>query len=289
MSTFNGLSIYSAANCSVVSGLLPPGVKKFLGDFVAGNLLRNPLTQVFDILGPQITDVIGQIGDLEDFTEDLQQLNQNLFEANAALQRFQNHTNTLSGIISTDPEYTLDQILGVMSAYNTMKDILKDKDQLLQDNFSQAFSSLDPRLVGPFFDNFGTNMNEIERLLGEVAYQIGLSEGEETEALASAIRQLGELAGNIGDISNTLDQFINQDKAFYTAAAIALADYALANGLVSSVLSDPCFGAQLITNVITQPGASSQLSSIAAENGITTKGSPIDFLSLMPSLQSKAT
>lgn len=292
MSSFSsvqtGVSIFSAANCSVIAGLIPPGAKKFINDFMAGNLLRNPLTQIFDILGPELDGLIGQIQGLSAATQDLEELNDNLNAMNNKLGDFQRHTNRLSGVLRDDPAYTLDQIIGVMSAYNSMKEVLKDPGETLQDNFTQGFSSLDPRIVGPFFDNFAANTYEIGRLLGEVGYQLSLSGGQNTQELGRLFSQLGELSTNISELTTTLDGFINADKETYIAAAIALADYALANGLISSILTDPCYGGQLITNLITQPGASSQLSSLAAENGVTVEGSPVDFLSLIPSLKNRS-
>jgi len=289
MSAFQtGLSIFSAANCSLLAGLIPPGVKKFINDFMSGNLLRNPLTQIFDILGPELNGLIGNLEGLKEITSDLDELNRNLTALNSKLQDFQKHTNRLSGILRDDPAYTLDQIIGVMSAYNSMKEVLKDPGETLQDNFTQGFSSLDPRIVGPFFDNFAANTYEIGRLLGEVGYQLGLSQGENTQELGALFSQLGQLSTNISELTTTMQGFENADKATYAAAALILADYALANGLISSILTDPCYGGQLITNLITQPGASSQLSSLAAENGVTVEGSPVDFLSLIPSLKNRS-
>ena len=292
MSSFSsvqtGVSIFSAANCSVIAGLIPPGAKKFINDFMAGNLLRNPLTQIFDILGPELGGLIGQIQGLSAVTQDLEELNDNLDAMNDQLQKFQQHTNRLSGVLRDDPAYTLDQIIGVMSAYNSMKEVLKDPGETLQDNFTQGFSSLDPRIVGPFFDNFAANTYEIGRLLGEVGYQLSLGRGSNTQELGALFSQLGQLSTNISELTTTMQGFENADKATYAAAAIALADYALANGLISSILTDPCYGGQLITNLITQPGASSQLSSLAAENGVAVEGSPVDFLSLIPSLKNRS-
>ena len=292
MSSFSsvqtGVSIFSAANCSVIAGLIPPGAKKFINDFMAGNLLRNPLAQVFDVLGPELDGLIGQIAGLSAATQDLAELNQNLDAMNDQLQKFQQHTNRLSGVLRDDPAYTLDQIIGVMSAYNSMKEVLKDPGETLQDNFTQGFSSLDPRIVGPFFDNFAANTYEIGRLLGEVGYQLSLGRGSNTQELGALFSQLGQLSTNISELTTTMQGFENADKATYAAAALILADYALANGLISSILTDPCYGGQLITNLITQPGASSQLSSLAAENGVAVEGSPVDFLSLIPSLKNRS-
>jgi len=282
------VSIFSAANCSVVAGLIPPGAKKFINDFMAGNLLRNPLTQVFDILGPELDGLIGKIDGLSAASQDLGDLNRNLVALNDQLQKFQDHTNKLSGVLRNDPEYTIDQIIGVMSAYNSMQEVLKDPGQTLKDNFTQGFSSLDPRIVGPFFDNFGANTYEIGRLLGEVGYQLSLGQGSNTQELGRLFSQLGQLSTNISELTTTMQGFENADRTTYAIAALALADYALANGLISTMLLDPCYGGQLITNLITQPGASSQLSSLAAENGVTVEGSPVDFLSLIPSLKNRS-
>jgi hypothetical protein len=292
-------NIFDASNCSLISGLIPPGIKKFINAFMNGNLLRNPLGQITGLLGQQIGDMLGRLDVLQGITElgdDLQKLNDNLTKLNADLQRFKQHTDILAGVIR-DPDVgyaTLDQIIGTMSAYNSMKEVLKDPGAVLEDNFSKAFTSLNPRFVGPFFENFSGNMNEVERLLDEVSYQITLGvdpvTGEETSttgilATAETLSEIGKLAGNIGQLSDTIDGFIKGDKATYIAAAAALADYALANGLVGSILSDPCFGGQVVMNLISTVQGRDALSAIALENGINVKNDAVDFAGLVASAE----
>lgn len=280
-------NIFAASNCSLISGLIPPGVKKFINAFMSGNLLRNPLGTVFGLLGDQIAPMLAKITSLDDITGvNLRDLNTKLDKLNEDLQKFKKHTDILSGLIR-DPDQgyaTLDQIIGVMSAYNSMKDVLKDPGAKLEDNFSQAFSSLNPRFVGPFFENFSANMNEIERLLGEVSV-ITNSNGQ--QIVIGPIAELAALADNVGDLSASIEGFIEGDKATYLAAAAVLADYALANGLVSSMLSDPCFGGQVITNLITNPEARNDLTSIASSNGIDIQNSPVDFANLASLIQNR--
>lgn len=285
------VNIFATSNCSLISGLIPPGVKKFVNAFMAGNLLRNPLSQVMSVFGDQIGSLMGRLGDMNnliELTEDLQKLNNRLNTLEQKLQEFRRHTNILSGV-ARDPERSLDQIIGVMSAYNSMKDVLKDPGAQLQDNFSNAFSSLNPRIVGPFFENFSDNMNEVERLLGEVSYQITTNpDGTGITAMvapANFLNEVGQLAGNIGDLTNTMDSLIKGDERAYAIAAAALADYALANGLIGSLLSDPCFGAQVIANLITQPDARNDLLSIAGESGIDIKNGFVDFSGLLSESQ----
>lgn len=280
-------NIFAASNCSLISGLIPPGVKKFINAFMSGNLLRNPLGTVFGLLGDQIGQLMEAVGLLQAVDgANLTQLNQKLSTLNQDLQKFKKHTDILSGLIR-DPDQgyaTLDQIIGVMSAYNSMKDVLKDPGAKLEDNFSQAFSSLNPRFVGPFFENFSANMNEIERLLGEISI---ITDANGVQTLSGPIDELAKLADNVGDLSATMEGFIEGDKATYLAAAAVLADYALANGLVSSMLSDPCFGGQVITNLITNPEARNDLTSIASSNGIDIQNSPVDFANLASLIQNR--
>lgn len=280
-------NIFAGSNCSLISGLIPPGIKKFINAFMSGNLLRNPLGTVFGLLGEQIAPMLERITTLDAITGvDLTTLNTKLGKLNGDLQKFKKHTDILSGVIR-DPNQgyaTLDQIIGVMSAYNSMKDVLKDPGAMLEDNFSQAFSSLNPRFVGPFFENFSANMNEIERLLGEVSI---VTDVNGIRTVTGPINQLAALADNVGDLSASIEGFIDGDEATYLAAAAVLADYALANGLVSSMLSDPCFGGQVITNLITNPEARNDLTSIASSNGIDIQNSPVDFANLASLIQNR--
>lgn len=278
-------NIFAASNCSLISGLIPPGVKKFINAFMSGNLLRNPLGTVFGLLGEQMGTLIEDLGVLNGVSS-LAELNDKLGKLNTDLQKFKKHTDILSGLIR-DPDQgyaTLDQIIGVMSAYNSMKDLLKDPGARLEDNFSQAFSSLNPRFVGPFFENFSANMNEIERLLGEISI---ITDANGIETVSGPIDELAKLADNVGDLSSSIEGFIEGDKATYLAAAAVLADYALANGLVSSMLSDPCFGGQVITNLITNSEARNDLTSIASSNGIDIQNSPVDFANLASLIQNR--
>jgi hypothetical protein len=280
-------NIFAASNCSLISGLIPPGVKKFINAFMSGNLLRNPLGTVFGLLGEQMGTLIEGLGVLNALPNtNLRELNDKLGKLNTDLQKFKKHTDILSGLIR-DPDQgyaTLDQIIGVMSAYNSMKDLLKDPGARLEDNFSQAFSSLNPRFVGPFFENFSANTNEIERLLGEISI---ITDANGIQTVSGPIDELAKLADNVGDLSSSIEGFIEGDKATYLAAAAVLADYALANGLVSSMLSDPCFGGQVITNLITNSEARNDLTSIASSNGIDIQNSPVDFANLASLIQNR--
>ena len=297
-------NIFAATNCSLISGLIPPGVKKFVTAFMDGGLLRNPLGFITKAFGKQIGDLLGRLENFENLSEDLTKLNNALNKFNDTLTRYKRHTDILSGVIR-DPEEayaTLDQIIGVMSAYNTMKDVLKDPGARLEDNFSQAFGSLNPRIVGPFFENFSGNMNEVERLLNEVNYQISTPIDPFTNepavdangnvvtqktliAAADTLNKIGALAGTIGRSADVVQGFIDKDRAFYIAAAAALADYALANGLVASILSDPCFGGQVVMNLITTPDARQDLQDIATANGINIQNNPVDFSQIKASIE----
>ena len=278
-------SIFNPANCSLISQLLPPGPKKFLNDFLEGNAFRNPIANAVGVLQDKVGLNLAQIEGLQDVTQDLDGLNEALTRVNGELVAFTTHTNRLSGI-SIDGDNgllpRLDQIIGVMSTYNSIKDLLKDPQQLLEDNFSNAFSSLNPQIVGPFFENFGQNMNNISALLNEIEYQ--LREGGATD-LANFVDELGQLTDNINSISNNIQTLINNDNAAFTLALAAVERYALGNSIISTSLLDPCFGGQLLKNLILNPDLSKDMDDIATENGVKIEGTPVDLLDYLPSLK----
>lgn len=284
-------SIFDAANCSVISQLLPPGPKKFLQEFMDGNLLRNPVQQVAELLQGDIGKSLAQLegiqalgagfGGLADAAGDLSDV---LGRTNTELQAFIAHTNRLSGVDLGDPNSVLprlDQILGVMSTYNSIKDLLKDPGQKLEDNFSNAFSSLNPQITGPFFENFGQNMSQISTVLSSIEAQ--LAAGGATD-LAESVGKIRQLTDNIVQLESTIQTLINGDINAYNAALAFVERYALGNTIISSVLADPCFGAQLVTNLISSESASKTLKDIANESGIKVENAPVNLLDYIPSL-----
>lgn len=279
MSTVSGgyPNIFDPSNCSLISQLLPANAKKFLFDFMNGQAFRNPISQVAGLLKDQLGVDITRSDALANLSADLGNLNRQLKLVNDTLTKFLAHTNRLSGLDSDDIGPKLDQIIGVMSAYNSIKDLLKDPGQLLEDNFSNAFSSLNPKIVGPFFENFGQNMNEISRLLLEIENQAGGDVGQ----FAGQLRQLTD---NILAIKNNMNAIMDSDNLAFAAALLFVEKYALGNSLISTVLTDPCFGAQLAKNLITNPDFSKGLDDIAKDNNVEIEGSPINLLDLIPSL-----
>jgi hypothetical protein len=277
-------NIFNPGNCSLISQLLPPGPKKFLFDFMAGNAFRNPIAQAIGVLGDKVggaQDAIAGINDaLQEPNEALNELNTALFAVNNELQAFQRHTDRLSGIGSEDGKANLDQILGVMSSYNTIKDLLKDPGELLQDNFSNAFRSLNPQIVGPFFENFGKNMGEISRVLGEIQRQTGAVGG-----IAQFAGQLATLSNNIVNMTNTIKNFREYDDQAFALALAFVERYALGNSLISSALTDPCFAAKLLKNGILNPNLSNSMNDIAKEYGVEITDAPFDILDFVPSLK----
>ena len=270
-------NIFDPGNCSLISQLLPANAKKFLFDFMNGQAFRNPISQVAGLLKDQLGVNINKISALGGLNADLNRLNSALRGVDGELSAFISHTNRLSGLDSDDIGPKLDQIIGVMSAYNSIKDLLKDPGQLLEDNFSNAFSSLNPKIVGPFFENFGQNMNEISRLLLEIENQ---TDGD----LGEFAGQLRQLTNNILSITNNIRTLIESDNSAFALALAFVERYALGNSLISTVLTDPCFGAQLAKNLITNPDFSKGLDDIAKENNVEIEGSPINLLDLIPSL-----
>jgi hypothetical protein len=284
-------SIFDASNCSLISQLIPPGPKKFLQEFMDGNLLRNPVQQVAELLQGDIGKSLGQLESIQALSSGFSgladaagDLSDVLGRTNTELQAFTAHTNRLSGVDLGDPNSVLprlDQIIGVMSTYNSIKDLLKDPGQKLEDNFSNAFSSLNPQITGPFFENFGQNMSQISTVLSSIEAQ--LAAGGLTD-LASDVGKIRQLTDNIVQLESTMQSLINGDINAYNAALAFVERYALGNTIISSVLSDPCFGAQLVTNLITTEDASKALKDIANESGVKVENAPVNLLDYIPSL-----
>ena len=282
-------NIFDPTNCSLISNLLPPKAKQFVFDFMNGDLFRNPIQQAAELLKGSVGDAIAQSnfiknssGLASEVKTACEDLNDALTKVNNEMSNLIAHTNRLSGIGNGLP--ALDQIIGVMSTYNSIKDLMKDPNQRLEDNFSNAFSSLNPQIVGPFFENFAWNMNEISAVLGEVGRQLnagGLTgPGEFAETLSS-------LASNIGEVESNIKSLIKNDEDAYKLALAAVERYVIGNTIISTVLTDPCFGAQLLQNLITKPDAAKQLSDVAQESGIKIENSPINLLDYIPSLAGK--
>lgn len=275
-------NIFDASNCSLISQLLPAGPKAFLAAFMDGNAFRNPIQQVSGLLQGKIGESLNKIEGLNGAVDGLSQLNFALTRVNTELSALIAHTNRLSGLSTDDVLPNLEEIIGVMSAYNSIKDLLKDPGQLLEDNFSNAFSSLNPQIIGPFFDNFGENMNSIAGVLANIEAQLAL--GGATGA-AQFVGQLRQLTDNINSISANITTLINSDNLAFALALAAVERYALGNTIISTALTDPCFGAQLLKNLIMNPDFSQGLDGIAEENGVKIEGSPVNLIDHTPSLQ----
>ena len=292
MSAYNTQSdypnIFNPANCSLISQLLPAGPKNFLNDFMEGNAFRNPIAQAANLLRDKMgvnlnkLDILKDLGGPNGLNVQLNRMNARLTALNDQMSSFIIHTNRLSGLTTDSILPRLDQIIGVMSAYNSMKDLLKNPGDLLEDNFSNAFSSLNPQLVGPFFENFGQNMNNISAVLNEIEFQ--LREGGVTD-LADTINQLRQLTDNLNALNNNLQAFKNNDNNAFALALTAVEKFALGNSIISTSLTDPCFGAQLLKNLILKPEFSSGLDGIAKDNGVQIEGSPVNLLDHIPSLR----
>lgn len=286
-------NIFDAANCSLISELLPGNVRKFMADFMDGNAFRNPIQQVSEILSGKIGDSKSTIGRLSEslgpnspLAQGLSGLNNALGAMNGELNAFNAHTSRLSGVDLTGEGGVLprlDQIIGTMSAYNSIKDLLKNPGELLEDNFSTAFSSLNPQISGPFFENFGQNMNQISTVLSNIENQLAM--GGLTD-IAGTVGQIRQLTDNITSIQANIQNLINSDNSAFATALAFVERYALGNTIISSSLTDPCFGAKLAKNLIMNPDFSKGLDDIAAENGATIEGSPVNLLDFIPSLSS---
>jgi hypothetical protein len=284
-------NIFDASNCSLISQLLPLGPKKFLQEFMDGTAFRNPIAQVAGLMKDKLGDSMGKLEGMEGLeglsliSGDLANLNSALSGANDELSAFTAHANRLSGVDLTGDNGVLprvDEIIGVMSSYNSIKDLLKDPGELLEDNFSNAFQSINPQIVGPFFENFGQNMGGIANMLGNIENQLAM--GGLTD-LAGTVGQLRQLTDNIISITATITNLINGDISAFGLALAFVERYALGNMLISSALTDPCFGAQLVKNLITDSPTSSGIDGIAKDMGVKIEGAPINLLDHIPSLQ----
>lgn len=274
--------IWDAANCSLISQLLPAGGKEFLADFMNGNALRNPIQQAAGILQGKIGAAFGQIQGLNGAVDGLGELNDALNSANSKLEALLRHTNRLSGKGIQDGLPTLDEIIGVMSTYNSIKDLFKDPGALLEDNFSNAFSSLNPQIIGPFFDNFGENMNSISSVLANIEAQLALGGAGDA---AQFVGQLRQLTNNITSIVANIDTLIKSDNLAFALALTAVETFILGNSILSTSLIDPCFGAQLMKNLLLNPESADKLGAAAAENGAAISGTPVNLVDHTPSLQ----
>lgn len=277
-------NIFDPSNCSLISSLIPPGPKEFIFDFMNGQAFRNPISQAANLLRDKLgvnIDAIDQFSNNLGLSGPLRELNGALSFANGELGAFIAHTNRLSGLSTSDILPNLDQMIGVMSAYNSIKDALKDPGQLLEDNFSNAFSSLNPQIVGPFFENFGQNMNAISSLLANIENQLAAGGLEDTAALVGQIRQLTD---NITALTANINNLINGDISAFALALAFVERYALGNSIISTALTDPCFGGQLMKNLLLEDGFSQSIDQIAESNGVKIEGSPINLLDFIPSL-----
>jgi hypothetical protein len=220
-------SIFDASNCSLISQLIPPGPKKFLQEFMDGNLLRNPVQQVAELLQGDIGKSLGQLESIQALSSGFSgladaagDLSDVLGRTNTELQAFIAHTNRLSGVDLGDPNSVLprlDQIIGVTD-------------------------------------------------------------------LAEDVGKIRQLTDNLVQLESTMQSLINGDINAYNAALAFVERYALGNTIISSVLSDPCFGAQLVTNLITTEDASKALKDIANESGVKVENAPVNLLDYIPSL-----
>lgn len=270
---------FDTTNCNLISQLIPEKQKKWIKDFISGNLLRNPIEKVASILKDKFPGLDEQIADILSSPSGIPlgptiiKLNEALGEANQELVKFNQHASRLSGLGAEDGLASFQEIFGVMQAYNAIKDSLKDADGLLEDNFSNAFGALKPNVSGPVLSNMYDNLGEIGNLLEVI--RLNLAAGGFTNT-AEVIGNLEQLIGNLQAITGNLETIINNDNGYFAMALAFVERYALGNTLISSSIIDPCFGARVVRNFILQPGAAKSLDEIAAENGVLVEGSPVE-------------
>lgn len=271
---------FDTDSCNLFSQLLPASQKRFIKDFVNGNLFRNPIQKVSEIISDRFPAINEKLNEILGFggpgvIADLEELNKELNAAEKELAKFNQHASRLSGMSVEDGLASFQEIFSIMTAYNAIMDTLKDSGQLLKDNFSNAFSALKPNISGPVLSNLYDNLSEIENLLAAIGDELGVGG---LTGLGKFTKELSRLVGNLKGIYGQLETIINNDNGTFANALALVERYALGNTLISSSIIDPCFGARIVKNFIMNPEASKSIDGIAEENGVKIGGSPVDAM-----------
>jgi hypothetical protein len=273
---------FDTDNCNLFSQLIPEKQKRWLKDFVSGNLLRNPIEKASELIFKKFPGLDQKIGNLLGITtpgsglyQGLESMNKALEKANIQLVKFNQHASRLSGLTTQDGLASFQEIFGVMQAYNSIKHTLQDIEGVVEDNFSNAFSALKPNVSGPVLSNMYDNLDEITNLLDVIAAQLNAGGLVNT---ARFVKELANLTKNLQAITGNLETIINNDNGYFAMALAFVERYGLGNTLISSAIIDPCFGARIVRNYILQPNAAKSLDEIAIENGVNIEDSPVQVL-----------
>lgn len=273
MPEIRNADFFDTNNCNILSQLMPDEMKSYMRDFINGNLFQNPVGKAMEGINSLMGDNLSILDGLGGTIEGLDSLATDLGKISAELQAFTSHTNRLSGISVDSVRANFATTFNVMAGFNAMVDTFKNADELLEDNFSKAFSSLDPNITGPFLKDISGNLGKINSVLKEIQRQCGNAGGPAGDACVKLVGSLSSIVNSLQSASSNITGILNQDNAAFAVALAALERYALGNTLISSALQDPCFSGALAKNFIMNPEGALKLDDVAKKFGKDIPGS----------------
>ena len=155
-----------------------------------------------------------------------------------SLGSFKSHTDRLSGVnLSNDGEhFGFLGLQGIATAFNGVQEVMKEPDSVVEDNYSQMFSSV--------LDS-GSDLTSdvVNKLTG-----INISEiiGNPNESEAQGI--INSLTSDIGSLSSNVSGNISADNNHLSTALDTVKKFGLGN-VVLGMDKDDCFGQKLLDSV----------------------------------------
>jgi len=273
MPEIRNADFFDTNNCNILSQLMPEEMKSYMRDFINGNLFANPVQKAMEGLNSLMGDNLSILDGLGGTIAGLDSLAADLSAISLELQAFTDHTNRLSGISVESVKANFATTFNIMAGFNAMVDTFKNADELLEDNFSKAFSSLDPNITGPFLKDITGNLGKINSVLKEIQRQCAIAGGALGDACAKLVGSLSSIVNSLKSASSNIIGIMNQDNAAFAVALAALERYVLGNTLISSALQDPCFSGALAKNLIMNPEGAFKLDEVAKKFGKDIPGS----------------
>lgn len=273
MPEIRNADFFDTNNCNILSQLMPEEMKSYMRDFINGNLFMNPVGKAMEGINSLMGDNLSILDGLGGTIEGLDSLADDLSAISLELQAFTDHTNRLSGISVDSVRANFATTFNIMAGFNAMVDTFKNADELLEDNFSKAFSSLDPNITGPFLKDISGNLGKINSVLKDIQRQCAIAGGPAGDACAKLVGSLSSIVNSLQSASGNITGILNQDNAAFAVALAALERYALGNTLISSALQDPCFSGALAKNFIMNPEGALKLDDVAKKFGKDIPGS----------------
>jgi len=273
MPEIRNADFFDSYNCNILSQLMPEEMKSYMRDFINGNLFMNPVGKAMEKINGLMGDNLSIIEGLNSNLEGLESLAEDLTIISNELQAFTDHTNRLSGISVDSVKANFSTTFNVMAGFNAMVDTFKNSDELLEDNFNKAFSSLNPNIIGPFTKDITGNLGKINSVLKEIQRQCSLAGGPAGDACNELVSSLSSITQSLQSSIANIKGIMDQDNAAFAVALAALERYALGNTLISSALQDPCFSGALAKNLIMNPEGAFKLDEVAKKFGKEIPGS----------------